>query len=121
MPCLRLSLDRVDLLCYICLPCISVASSAIPSRDIKGPQRRYDSRVRFFYGPPIRHAGILSPLHARRIMLWLMERSNGLTTKKGSGSSHIPPNYVVKLCHLHNTFDISTRYAHDVSSSRTAL
>jgi CspA family cold shock protein len=31
---------------------------AVLSRDIKGPHRRARGRVRFFYDPPIRHAGM---------------------------------------------------------------
>jgi hypothetical protein len=41
---------------------------------IKGSQRRYSGRVRFFYDPPIRWGGILLQPHARRIKPWPMER-----------------------------------------------
>lgn len=46
------------------------------------PQRRYSDQLRFFYGPPVRHGGMLSQLQVRRIMAWPVVPSSGLTSKR---------------------------------------
>jgi hypothetical protein len=54
------SLAYVSRFCYTYSQSMSVARSRTPSREIKGPQRRYEGRLRFFYAPPSMCGGTFS-------------------------------------------------------------